>query len=224
MDTFKQVYLPHINLVYPPLTPADGAGVADVLAAEQRLNTPLPDALRAFYFLVGQRADITNGYNHVLPLEKVYVADNVLVFLAEHQWVTLWGIRVQDCSIGDPIIYTTENTTTRDWQPIGDTVSVFLTATLYWQAVLGGLPYVGIGGLPLHQPQPLLTDFVQIPSGVAEKASLIYASDGKVVCSTVGADAYEIWAGGRTRDDFVTLDRLLNVAWDYCTLDDEREG
>ena len=140
MDTFSPVYLSHITRVYPPLKPADGVPSVDVLSAEQRLMTLLPAALRAFYLLAGRRADITSSHHRILPVADSSIVDDVLVFLAENQWVMLWGIRVQDCTMDDPIVYATENTSQVAWRPTGDPTSVFLTSTMYWQAVLGGLP------------------------------------------------------------------------------------
>src|SRR6185312_3951749 len=65
-----------------PLEPGDGVSRDVWRAAEQRLGTALPAALREAYLLVGRRPDLTAGQDRLLQLDELGFDDpgTTLVF------------------------------------------------------------------------------------------------------------------------------------------------
>lgn len=76
-----------------PIGASDGYDPAELDASAARLGVPLPIALRELYELVGRRADLTSNHDVLLPPDKLYIEDGVLVFREENQGVAWWGIR-----------------------------------------------------------------------------------------------------------------------------------
>ncbi|MFI6983039.1 SMI1/KNR4 family protein [Embleya sp. NPDC050154] len=72
---------------------SDGYDPTELDASAARLGVPLPTALRELYELVGRRADLTSNHDVLLPPDKLYIEDGVLVFREENQGVAWWGIR-----------------------------------------------------------------------------------------------------------------------------------
>jgi len=52
---------------WPPLHDRDRVPEADLIAAEQRLNLRLPQALRDWYLRAGRRLDFMGNADHFLP-------------------------------------------------------------------------------------------------------------------------------------------------------------
>lgn len=73
--------------------PADGYTPAELDASAARLGVPLPAALRELYGLLGRRTDLTSNHDVLLPPDKLYVEDGLLVFREENQGVAWWGVR-----------------------------------------------------------------------------------------------------------------------------------
>ncbi|MEU0936702.1 MULTISPECIES: SMI1/KNR4 family protein [unclassified Embleya] len=72
---------------------ADGYDPAELDASAARLGVELPSALRELYELLGRRVDLTSNHDVLLPPDKLYVEDGVLVFREENQGVAWWGVR-----------------------------------------------------------------------------------------------------------------------------------
>jgi hypothetical protein len=214
-------YKNYIDLVYPRVMANDGISDNTILLAEQRLGLKIPKALRSFYALVGNRKDITESYNRLLAVDKISVKDDILVFLEENQAVVIWGIRVNDLSLDDPAVFVAENNPKRIWKSTGDKLFIFLGSMLYWQAVNGGLSYIGVASRIGRNIKPQLKQWTKIKIGSYFHDMEMFALSGKVVCVVEENDSFDLYAGGRSRDDFVAVDQLIGIKWDYSTLYDE---
>ena len=90
-----------------PLAADDGCDEAELDAAETRLGVRLPAAVREAYRLFGRREDLTCNQDRLLPPEKLVVAQGLLVFREENQWVAHWGVPVEDLDQDDPRVVMT---------------------------------------------------------------------------------------------------------------------
>ncbi|MFG2945991.1 SMI1/KNR4 family protein [Streptomyces adustus] len=85
-----------------PLRPGDGYAAEELAAAEQRLGTTLPTALREAYLLLGRRTDLTSNHDTLLGPDALYVHDGALVYRAENQGAAFWGMLLTDLGQDDP--------------------------------------------------------------------------------------------------------------------------
>ncbi|MGX1543669.1 SMI1/KNR4 family protein [Streptomyces adustus] len=85
-----------------PLRPGDGYAAEGLAAAEQRLGTALPTALREAYLLFGRRTDLTSNHDTLLGPDALYVQDGALVYRAENQGAAFWGVLLTDLGQDDP--------------------------------------------------------------------------------------------------------------------------
>jgi len=221
MVDFHHLYISHIETIYPPLSLDDGVPDSILAATEIHLALRLPAALRAYYALAGNRADMNRSHNLLVAPEYLTIDNGMLIFYRENQSVVLWSIQCADATIDDPLVYVTENTVRFAWKSTLDTVSVFLTSMIYYQATLGGLPYVGIGEGKRADIATQLADWQPIVLGASFEHIEAFVQPGRVICVIPKDSNCDICAGANTRADFMAMTKLLNMQWDYCTLDDE---
>jgi hypothetical protein len=74
-----------------PLEAQDGWNRADLAATEEQLLVRLPEAVKEALSLFGKRPDLTSNQDRLLTPSELRVADDVLVFRDENQWVAAWG-------------------------------------------------------------------------------------------------------------------------------------
>ena len=87
---------------WPPLHERDRVPEADLIAAEQRLDLRLPQALRHWYLRAGRRLDFMGNADHFLPPERLYICDNLLCIGSENQGCFRWWIPLRYCYLNDP--------------------------------------------------------------------------------------------------------------------------
>lgn len=224
MIDFHRHYRALIAQIFPPLEAEDGADKADLRAAERRLGFRLPAALRAYYELAYYRGDITETLDFLYHLDDLEVEDGMLSFYGENQQVTLWAIRRSDVAMDDPEVYTTPNDVPYDWQPTGDTVSVFLSGMTLWQAVMGGAAYSGTtesATAPAAAIAPILA-WPKVDMG-RFSAMEAYVQPGMVVCVSPPTDGgeIEIYAAAATEQGYHQIRELITVDWSWAERDDE---
>jgi hypothetical protein len=135
-----------IEAIFGPIG-ADAAIPADaVVAAEHRLGFALPGALRELYLRTGSSEAIHASHNTIVPLDRLDFADDHLIFYEENQGVVSWGIARTRVSEDDPPVDQGQPPAGHaGWAfyPEFDSVSHFACAQAAWQAIQGGLPFVG---------------------------------------------------------------------------------
>jgi hypothetical protein len=172
---------------------------------ESRTGTSLPGPLRDYYLSVG-RHKINQAHNRLLPPEELVLSDRKLVFMEENQAVVYWGVSSRTTS-ADPVVYQTTELEDGEWVAEA-ACSKFLSTMLCWQAIGGGLPYIGysesidasaarrlVRGWPLVGRIHGLSAFVQ---------------RGRILCVEQGASAV-VHVGARSRRDFRALVSELGV-------------
>lgn len=122
-----------------PRTRGDGCRPDETAAAEQRLGFPLPDALTACYRLLGRR-DLTSRQDPLLPPDRLWVEDDVLVFRVENQHCALWGVPVPHLGEADPpvVFQNVAHTRPTGWRPFLDRFSSATVEMVLSEALLYG--------------------------------------------------------------------------------------
>ena len=217
-EAFWSDYRRLVARLMPPLAPGDGVPEAEIAAAEDRLGLRLPTLLREFYALAGKREDINHSFEHLVPVEELETKGRMLVFYEENQDVTFWAVKSDDTA-ADPAVFRAFNEENLDWEPDSEHLSEFLVAMLALQGVNGGMAYHGIGDA---DPELVLSaaadwDRIELRRIWGHK---ILMRDGQAlfVCGSAGEEAF---GGGRTREDFLAVEKEFGVTWNYSTLDDE---
>ncbi len=104
----------------------------------------LPEALKAYYAVAGLEQNLNQAHQHFLPLEKLFIDANNLVFMEENQGVVYWGVPLEP-SVSDPPVLQGVYAENGDltWFPEHTNCSDFLMTMLYMQATFGEVfPYV----------------------------------------------------------------------------------
>jgi hypothetical protein len=212
-----------VEEVFGPLGEDAGAPLEDLVAAERRLGLGLPNALRELYLRTGRAAALHASHNTLVPLDRIDFADEHLIFYEENQGVVLWGIDRSRLSEPDPPVV--QGQPPRDdgarWEfhPEFASVSAFLRAMSAWQAVQGGLPFVGVKE-PFLGGDGALTETFGAPSFV-ESGMRVWTFEGGVVVKT---EAEAVSMGTRSAELFVRGSARVGMTvddWDYATLQDE---
>lgn len=125
-----------------PLTGDDGRYRDELAAAEQRLGTPLPEALKEALALLGGREDLTSNQDCLLRPDQLHYDETgrALVWRLENQGVARWGIPVEDLRLPDPpVIFQLDGTYSapEPWRPFLDRFSVACVEMVLYEALFG---------------------------------------------------------------------------------------
>ena len=201
-----------------PLGKSDGFSETAISQAEKRLGLTLPHVLREFYLLAGTRKDINETYNRLLAPEDLLIDDNTLVFYEENQAACVWGVAVSNLSGGDPPVARKDSTDTVPvWEDDFDHASQFLTAMLFMQAVNGGMRHHGVGtAADISAP----SDWGVVRLGGSWNNTVLMR-DGVVLYIFGNEPGPEVFGAAKSKRKLLALEKEFQIAWDYCTLDDE---
>jgi hypothetical protein len=209
-----------LEQIYGPFGPTDGFWEEELAFAEVRLGLKLPSALRTLYLRTGRSAPLHQVHNQLRPPERIAVESEHLVFYEENQSVVVWGIPRAQLERADPPVRQAPVHHDRALEFFDEFTSVSEAARALgaWQAVQGGLPYVGV-----------LDD--------AERAGTCAQRLGAPALTTVGLRAWLVPSGvatladdsllglaTRSAADFQSASAALGLDvqdWDYATLRDE---
>jgi hypothetical protein len=103
----------------------DGYAAAELDAAEARLGTQLPAALREWYGLAGRRTDIHSRQDTLYSPSQLYLDSDVLVFMVENQSVVRWGISAAALGNDDPPVLVESVDKSDVWLRESPTISEF---------------------------------------------------------------------------------------------------
>lgn len=145
------VFLPIFQKLVPahletPWVAEDGMepGELDALlaaspAAEASLNgtgrVPLPLALYEFHLALGNCPDLLETDHFFWDADELEILDGFLLFLEDAAESTVWGLRVSDAALPDPLVWrrsTGADAAEGDWNCEGGTFSEFTTDLLDW--------------------------------------------------------------------------------------------
>lgn len=211
--------------LFPPLDPGDGIAESEIAAAEERLASCLPKVLREHYLRAGQRSDINQSFNRLALPGSLRISGDALVFYADSDGATLWGIRLDELEKDDPPVVRSTDDETVSWHADHPHLSGFLVAMLYWQAVHGGMPYTGTAQIDETEIPALRNHWPRVElMGWFAEHTMVFHKAGQALCVVGHAPDLALRAGGRTRKDFLAIQERLNLDWDFSTLDTHEPG
>jgi hypothetical protein len=114
-----------------PLDESDGLGIAAVDAELATRDLCIPEALRTYYAIAG-RHRANEIHNRLLPISELDSRDEMLVFMEENQGVAVWGIRKDDLTLPDPVVWQGTCGDPLEWYPEEHVVSSFIIAMWRW--------------------------------------------------------------------------------------------
>lgn len=212
--------------VFGPFGAAHAIEEAALLATEGRLKVALPAALRTLYRVTGAALHLHHAHNQLTEVDRVDFAGDHLVFYEENQAVVVWGIARGKLQEEDPPVDQGQFDAERNawtFYPEFRSVSQFAAAQGAWQAVQGGLRYVGVKEFDEEaaaNARVSLSRQMGTPSleTATMRAGLV---DGGVAVDAVGA---LIGLATREPPQFSSACERMGIpieAWDYATLRDE---
>jgi hypothetical protein len=132
-----------------PLGDGDGNTLEEIAAAEARLGTTLPIAVREWYRLVGCRVrqvqDAPVGLKKLPSLRDE--DDGMIVLYVENQSVVRWGFRAADAIEIDPPGYVSDAGDSTRWSRQHDSVSELLLTLVLSETLIGAWAGRGLGSL-----------------------------------------------------------------------------
>jgi len=225
MENFWRYYKDLVSQLYEPLSPEDGFSEDELEGAEKRLGLRLPGLLREYYLLAGKREDINQAHNKLVHPDELQIEDGKLVFFLENQVVNIWGIEASDINLDNPPVTRGDSMEVIEeivWEPDFEQLSFFLLAMLCWQGVMGGMECrATVSGIDAQVERVAREKWRAIDLGKNRSGIRPYIGDGQLLCLAGIDPDVQLFAGARTEDKFTEIEDLLNVDWDYCSLDDE---
>ncbi len=123
-----------LKLLGRNLERGDGLSERKIREAEMRLKLKLPRSLREYYRVAGNLAGLNKQHNQIFDLSQIVVEEGYLIFIDENQSVVSWGIRIEDFSGEDPLVWQRNNSAPVEWHGEDMTVSEFIPAMFLWQS------------------------------------------------------------------------------------------
>uniref|UniRef100_UPI00286CB31B SMI1/KNR4 family protein n=1 Tax=Armatimonas sp. TaxID=1872638 RepID=UPI00286CB31B len=148
-----------ITQLFEPVAEGDGIPDDELDTAEAQLGHPLPPLLRQLYNLCGRRGDLHQASELLLLPTTLQVREGYLPFYQSAEQVP-WAVSLNHGD--DPPVFRQNGS---DWEPDYPTLSQFLLAMLFWQAVNGGVDYYAHGTVPVVALRQLPAGWERIPLG-----------------------------------------------------------
>jgi len=226
MENFWPYFKDLVSQLYVPLLPEDGFSEDELEGAEKRLGIRLPGLLREYYLLAGKREAINQVFNTLVHPNELQIEDGKLVFFLENQCVSIWGIEAIDLNLDNPPVNQGDSMEGFEemvvWEQGFEQLSFFLLAMLCWQGVMGGMECcANVRGIDARVEKVAREKWREIDLGKNRSGIRPFIGDGQLLC-LAGIDSdVQLFAGARTEERFTEIEDLLDVDWDYCSLDDE---
>lgn len=226
MAAFWPYYQELVAQLYQPLSSGDGFSDDEVTSAEQRLGLRLPGLLREFYLLAGKRIDLNHAHNQLVHPNDLQLEDEKLVFYEENQAACIWGVRAEDLEVADPPVVRGDSMAGFPqwvWEPHFERLSSFLLMMLCWQGVMGGMTHSAVvSGIGARVEETMGARWRALDVDAPEGEIRAYVGDGQILCMVGTRPRSDLYAGARNDKELAEIEELLDVAWDYSSLDDER--
>lgn len=219
----------YILSLYRPWQAEDSEPEAVVQAVEARLGISLPFTLRAFYRSWGKRDDMTRMSEYLLPVQRLFVSSDLLVFCIAQPGAQCWAIPLANIVEGNPPVHDGEMSA-----PLVSSdppaielrmlthahLSDFLDALTSHHAFCGGAVHGGHSREPADQHRVSLVrqqwrqvviksdPWGIVPSSVPPRWSL-YVREGQMIDWTD-----KFWVAVQTTIDLDEISRALDITWE----------
>lgn len=199
---------------YSPLSSGDGFSEEELTAAENRLGFPLPPGLREWYVLAGRREEVWSRQDQLLPPEKCYLANGVLVFYVENQSVVRWGVPLSERGHEDPPVVVEDDESPGRWLTENASTSEFalqmLVSSAKWSRgnkcwANGGADEAAVRLIEGRYPHLAFPDWhwPAYPTRLYGKEDILIETNG-------GGDNAWLWVWSKSEGEFREFERLLD--------------
>lgn len=227
MAEFWPYYQELVAQLYQPLSSGDGFSDDEVASAERRLGLRLPRLLREFYLLAGKRTDLNHAHDQLVHPNELRIEDEKLVFYVENQAVCVWGVRAGDIDVADPPVVRGDSMAGSEqwvWEPQFERFSSFLLMMLCRQGVGGGMTHSAVvSGVDAQVEETIGARWRALDMDAGEGEVRAYIGDGQILCLVGTQPRVDLHAGARSEQGLAEIEELLDVAWDYSSLDELRD-
>lgn len=191
----------------------------EIIECEDRLAIKLPKVLKEYYLQLGNHSGLNQTQDRLLLPHQLYLHDNdYLVFYEENQAVSIWGVKQQDLTLENPSVYMTFD---GDEWTLENTLSKFLTAAGYLQSLFA---------LPFKANAVAISDqegnFIRANWANTEIALKIWNAQffqndlNEVLGLIKSYNQVDLFVATKTENRLKEIDKMLNVNWEYFSLDD----
>jgi hypothetical protein len=169
--------------------------------AERHFGVRLPLALRDYHLGVGNLHTFNKAHNRLLPPKDWFLDGGKLVFMVENQAVVYWGVTAEQSPNDDPPVFQGVNCLPKliEWHLEHEPCSEWLLIMLHWQAVCGGLEWLGM----VDVGEDVVQHFRRNWQIVGEQEGMIaFRQEGRAACFIGEADAQELFVGTNSKELF----------------------
>lgn len=173
------------------------------------------------YLVAGRERRFNRALNRLMTPKKWFIDNSRLVFMEENQDVVYWGVKATSQADDDPPVFQGVNGESIEWYREHRHASVFLVASLYWQAANGGaMKHTEMAGVPKSIVRRLNRYFHFVGEVNGMRA---YSRPGEVICFLKWEDPFipsargnpwRIFVGTTMKETIDVLAGELGVTWD----------
>ncbi|RZU60677.1 SMI1/KNR4 family protein [Zhihengliuella halotolerans] len=109
----------------------DGLTPAELDEALQEAGVEIPLVLREFYLSLGGCEDLMEAYHYFWDPEELEYDDGYLLFMEDEEEKYVWGMRVDQLDVPDPIVYRRNNRRSA-WRSEEGTFSEYVLDMFDW--------------------------------------------------------------------------------------------
>lgn len=110
---------------------ADGLSGDELSEALEQSRVQIPLVLEEFYRSLGNCEDFMEAYHYFFDPEELEVEDDYLLFLEDEEEKFVWGFKVSQLDVPDPIVYR-RNNSRGSWSSEEGTFSEFTLDMFSW--------------------------------------------------------------------------------------------
>lgn len=212
MPDFSLRYRHAFSALGRQLRSKDRTTLSEIRAAEKRLGSSTPKALRDYYRLAGRAVDYNSAHDRLLPPSEWSVEGRRLVFMEENQAVVLYGTVASDDPADDPAAFMCSNEEPYRWTKENSHCSVFLMVMLHWEAAFGGaMPEGGTAKVSPRLRRTLDKTWRFVGEVNRMRA---YQKRGRALCILRWGPEWRVFAGAVSEANFSAIECELGLVWD----------
>lgn len=204
MEAFADRYAVAAHSLLGSIPAAAGMDERSLVRAERHFAVTLTESLRGYYLTLGNLRALNDAHNRLLAPKDWFLDGGKLVFMVENQAVLYWGVEATQSPDEDAAVFQGINRLPEaiDWNPECDRCSEFLLVMLHWQAVMGGLEWLGMA----DEVGPAVADYLAAAwRRVGGYSGMVaYRREGQAAC-LLSDDNGPLYVGGRTESQFEAI-------------------
>lgn len=201
---FKKQYRLAVENLLGPLPENCGLSEQSIARAERALEIQVPTALRDYYLSIGSLRELNDAHNRLLDPCDWFLESDKLAFMVENQAVLYWGVTISPSPEVNPPVFQAINQESwpLEWSLENESCLEFLLIMIHWQAVCGGLEWLGMTNIDQEIVDYLETNWHSVGR---QDGIIAFRRDGQAACVIGDADCLELYVGTNSEDLFETI-------------------